>query len=751
MKRLIFATLLAWTAWSAICDAQPYGIDTRYVNTTLLISQLPASEPGMMQKEQVFTQLAFSKPVLLTGFPDNTPRLAVVEKRGTIKVFDRTSNPGSSDVEVLLDISGQVLNSGEQGMLGLAFSPDYETTGRFYVCYSWNGTDPGTTRVSRFTNATPVQNYTDPATEEILIEIPQPYTNHNAGMIAFGPDSMLYIAVGDGGSGGDPLNSGQDTTTLLGSILRIDVDTSPDPGLEYHIPSDNPFFSGGPAGSATRKEIYAYGLRNPWRFSFDRLNGYLLAGDVGQGAREEIDAVKPGRNYGWKIMEGMICYNAASCNTGGLTLPLVDYGRDEGFSVTGGYVYYGDQVPSLYGMYIYGDYGTGRIWGLRYNGTSISGPYTLISSSGLNISGFGQDNTGEVYLLDYISGRIYVLRPVFSSGDFPSKLSDIPALLASGSGTDQTAQGIIAFEPAAQLWSDGTLKERFMALPGLDQVGYREAGGWDFPENSILIKNFILAMDERDPENTARRLETRMLYRKNSQWHGFSFEWNEQQTDADLLWNGKTRTYSIIDTQGNPLDIAYLYPSRNQCIQCHTNAANGVLGPNTPQMNTAYTFPASGITDNQLRTYDHISLFTQALPAPPDQLPRMPDPMDQNASLQERARAYLAANCAMCHQPDGPAPTSLDLRWEVSNGQMNAIDLPPGNGNIGINNPLIISTRGPGRSVLLKRMGLRDGQFQMPPLGTSRPDAQGIGLIRDWMISMGVPIIQPQQLLLLID
>ncbi len=749
IKICLVVVVLTWMGSTVL--AQPYGIESRVPNTSLLIDDLPAAEPGTMQIERAFPALSFTNPVLMIEIPDDSLRLAVVQKNGLIRVFAREPAPAANDVSTFLDISDRVLNAGEQGLLGLAFDPDYANNGQFYVYYSWNGTNPGTSYVSRFTNDNPAQNSVNPASEEILLEIPQPYTNHNGGMIAFGPDDMLYIALGDGGSGGDPLDSGQDTTTLLGSILRIDVGAEPDPSLDYHIPTDNPFFEGGPDGTATRKEIYAYGLRNPWRFSFDALNGHLFAGDVGQGAREEIDVITPGGNFGWRIMEGFLCYNPPQCSSDGLILPLVDYGRTEGNSVTGGYVYLGDQVPSLYGLYIYGDYGSGRIWGLRYDGTRLDGPYVLVGSSGLNISGFGQDSSGEVYVLDLFSGNVYVLRPVISGGDFPTRLSDIPALLTAGGGVDQTDEGIIPYEPSAKLWSDGTLKERYIALPDLDQIGYRDSGGWDFPENSVVIKNFILPMDERDPVNTARRLETRMLYRKNNQWHGFSYEWNDAETDARLLWGAKTKTYNIIDRDGRPVSIDYLFPSRSQCIQCHTNAANGILGPNTPQMNFSIAYPASGVTDNQLRTYDHIALFSAPLPDIPAHLPAMPDSGDVSASMQKRARAYLAANCSMCHRPNGPAPTNLDFRWEISNSQMNAINVPPGNGDLGIEGALIISTHDIEKSVLLRRIELRDGLFQMPPLGTSRRDAEGESVLRQWIISLKSRGVVPQVPLLLLD
>ncbi len=741
--RLSFSILLASLAFFAIhpsdATSQPYGIDIRTPNTSLLITELPADMPGTMQKVRVFPQLTFTRPVLLIESPDTSNRLFVVQQNGLIRCFVKTPDPAPGDVSTFLDISGRVLNSGEQGLLGLAFDPDYATNGVFYVYYSWNGTNPGTSRVSRFTNDNPADNSVDPATEEIILAVAQPYTNHNGGMIAFGPDQYLYIGLGDGGSGGDPLNSGQNTTTLLGSILRIDVRSTPDPGLDYKIPPDNPFYVIGPAGTSTRKEIYAYGLRNPWRFSFDMQNDYLLAGDVGQNAYEEIDAIESGNNYGWRIMEGSHCYNAATCDQTGLTLPLVDYPRTDGNSVTGGYVYYGADVPDLYGVYIYGDFGSGRIWGLKYDGSAVLGPYVLISSSGLNISGFGQDDSGEVYVLNYYGGEVHVLRPVTTppGSTFPTRLSDIPALWRAGKGIDQTTSGIIPYEPSAKLWSDGALKERFLALPNLQQIGYREAGGWDFSENALLIKNFIVPLDERDPVGTAKRLETRLLYWKSGQLHGFSFEWDDAETDAQLLTTSKIKPLTILDENGDPVEISYLYPSRTQCAQCHTVAANGALGLTTPQMNFDFTYPDSGVTDNQLRTYDHISLFTASLPGPPETLPRMPDPMDPNdGTLEERALAYLASNCSMCHQPGGTAPTGMDLRWETPLTEKQIVDVVPGNGNLGITDARIVSTQDVDKSILLVRMELRDGLYQMPPLATSRVDAEAVALIREWIQSL---------------
>ncbi|MGI8907878.1 MAG: hypothetical protein ACR2IE_15460 [Candidatus Sumerlaeaceae bacterium] len=322
---------------------------------------------------------------------------------------------------------------------------------------------------------------------------------------------------------------------------------------------------------------------------------------------------------------------------------------------------------------------------------------------------------------------------------FPNRLSDIPALLSAGLGLDQTAQGIIPYVPSAKLWSDGARKERFLALPNLDKAGFRYDTGWDFSENALLIKNFVLPLDDRDPTGTAKRIETRLLYKKNSVWNGFSYRWNDSQTDADLLPAAATRSFVLTDTSGSTSSYTWQFPSRSQCIQCHTNAANGTLSLNTAQMNDEFLYPATGVTDNQLRTLDHINFFTSALPSPPASLPRMPDPYDTSATTESRARAYLAANCSMCHQPGGGAPSTMDFRWQTATENTNTVGALPVRGDLGITNARIIAPREPDRSVLVKRMSERGVAHQMPPLGTSRVDTEGVALIRAWISEMPLP------------
>jgi glucose/arabinose dehydrogenase len=357
----------------------------------------PCEEPADASIPDVALQewmSGFSSPVHLAHAGDGSERLFVVEQAGSIRVVER----GKLGPEPFLDIRQRVSSGGEKGLLSVAFHPRYADNGHLYVNYTTR--DGGLqTIVSRFTRG--ADGRADPASERVLLEIAQPYGNHNGGQLAFGPDGYLYIGMGDGGSANDPHGHGQNLATLLGALLRIDVDRAGE-GAPYGIPADNPFLD----APGARPEIWAYGLRNPWRFSFDRAAGTLYLADVGQDRVEEIDIVTAGANLGWAIMEGDRC-NAKSaelCRRDDLTAPIATYGHDEGVAVTGGHVYRGRAVPGLCGTYLYADYGSGRVWGLRFRDGRVVAQRRLLDSR-LNISSFGLDRDGELYLLD-LGGRI---------------------------------------------------------------------------------------------------------------------------------------------------------------------------------------------------------------------------------------------------------------------------------------------------------------------------------------------------------
>jgi glucose/arabinose dehydrogenase len=334
-------------------------------------------------------------PIDIQNAGDGSGRLYIVEKPGRIRIVEN----GQLLANPFLDITGMVGSGGsEQGLLGLAFHPDYKTNGYLFVNYTDRN---GNTVIARFQAASP--DSVDPATQKVLLNVNQPYPNHNGGVVAFGPDGYLYLGLGDGGSGGDPNGNGQSTNTLLGKILRLDVNN----GDPYAIPADNPFVG----NSNAMQEIWAYGLRNPWRFSFDKANGNLFIGDVGQNAYEEIDFVPAGTagglNFGWNIREGLHPFKGEAPAGIQLVDPVAEYSHGEGCSVTGGYVYRGPSLPEFNGLYLFGDYCSGTVWGLISAGSGAQAQ--VLFQSGVSISTFGVDEAGEIYLADYRGGTIYKL------------------------------------------------------------------------------------------------------------------------------------------------------------------------------------------------------------------------------------------------------------------------------------------------------------------------------------------------------
>jgi len=405
LNRIFIVAALIVMTFTGACgsdDGPPSATHTREpspgaVTTRPPISASPSPAPGVTPiagayaAEPVFPHVTFPRMVglyFVPGDPDHAVVLTQIE--GRIRRFNVRDS--SQDASIVLDLRDRmILNpDNEEGLLGLAFAPDFETSGRFFVHYTAG--NPRRNVIARYTLRNGVA---DPVSETIILEVPQPFANHNGGALAFGPDGMLYIALGDGGSRGDPQGNGQRLDTLLGKILRIDVS-----GDTYDIPSDNPF------GAAGRGEIWAYGFRNPWRISFDRETGDLWAGDVGQNAWEEVNRVSRGGNYGWNTMEGFDCYLTTPCDRDELILPRAVYPTSEGCAITGGYVYRGQALPELRGWYIYGDYCSGRVWAIN---TADDGaePIVLIDG-GDRITSFAEDPQGELYLVTF-GERIYRL------------------------------------------------------------------------------------------------------------------------------------------------------------------------------------------------------------------------------------------------------------------------------------------------------------------------------------------------------
>jgi glucose/arabinose dehydrogenase len=567
---------------------QAFGLDLRPPNPTCVAPPRPVTDTGV-KLQRVWTGLTFSQPIYLTQAPGDNDRWFVVGRQGTVRSFP-TAASVPADLKDFVAVT--VNTSGEGGLLGLAFHPNWQSNHEAYLSYTRSsvagdppspascgtgGANVFTSVIARFKSAD--SGLTLSATPDEILKLGQPFTNHDGGNIQFSPiDQMLYIGFGDGGSGNDPCGSGQDLTSRLGKILRIDVNAA---AGSYKIPADNPFAS----STTFAKEIWSYGHRNPWRWSFDALAGDLWVGDVGQDEWEEIDHVVKGGNYGWNLCEGFHKRGGktALCDTPGLLDPVVEHGRTEAQSITGGYVYRGAAMPSLVGTYIYGDYATGNIWALTYDASNKPVPKIVATVAANTLVSFGQGNDGEIYTVQ-ISGVISKLVPngVVVPDTFPKLLSQTGCVDAKDA--TKPAAGMIPYDVNSPLWSDGAKKERFFAIPDGTTITVGADNDWDLPIGSVAMKTFSVE---------GRLIETRLFMRhSDGGWAGYTYEWNDQETDAALLPAGKVKAVGA-------LGQLWTYPSRTQCIQCHSAGAGGTIGLETWQLNRDFVYASTTRTSSR--------------------------------------------------------------------------------------------------------------------------------------------------------
>ncbi|MES2730465.1 MAG: PQQ-dependent sugar dehydrogenase, partial [Bacteroidota bacterium] len=414
-----------------------------------------------------FPSLTFSAPIEIVSPDDGTNRIFVASQSGVIQVFP--NNPSTTTSTVFANLASKLVYSGEQGLLGLAFHPNYHQNGYFYVNYVRNQPTLQTV-IARFKVSGTDPNQADLTSELVLLTFDQPYSNHKGGKLVFGNDGYLYIATGDGGSGGDPQNYAQNRASLLGKILRIDVDT-PTNGLNYGIPADNPYANN---TQGFRQEIFAYGLRNPWKISVDKTTGNIWAGDVGQNAREEVDIIRKGGNYGWRLMEGIACYNPSNCDTTGLIKPVWDYlqGSGTGRSITGGLVYRGKTMSNLAGKYIYGDFISGNVWALTYIPGSTTTNELLFTMSG-GIAAFGEDNNHEIYLSLY-NGTIRkiadALQPTIQSFTPDNGLAGSTVTINGTNFSPVASENAVKFGETTAVVTAATATSLTVIVPDIDAI-----------------------------------------------------------------------------------------------------------------------------------------------------------------------------------------------------------------------------------------------------------------------------------------
>ncbi|MDP3237618.1 MAG: PQQ-dependent sugar dehydrogenase, partial [Myxococcales bacterium] len=713
-----------------------FGLLSRPANPTC---RAPARPPSAVQVVRAFTGISFSLPIAMAQGAGDSGRIYILEKAGRVRTFPSIATVTPAQVTLALDFSTRVNNSfNEGGALGLALHPQWATRKELFVSYTRTGRGSGNpliSVISRFRSAD--NGATFPLSgEERLLELDQPYDNHNGGGIGFGPDGFLYIGFGDGGAGNDPNNAGQLLNTLHGKMLRINVDVPfvNDGGVRYGIPSTNPYASTGEpcnqttssrtidAGAVVRcAEIYALGLRNPWRWSFDQQNGDLWVGDVGQSSWEEIDLVTLGGNYGWRTCEGFHRTGSTTtrCATPGLIDPVAALNRSQSVSVTGGYVYRGSAVPSLFGQFVFADTYNSSVYVVSDHPTlGRDGGVERIATAVGGLGSFGQTLDGEVFMLSLNNGQIFRFQAATLDAGvaFPTTLSQTGCFTTALPA--QPVPALIPYTVNAALWSDGADKERFFAIPDGARITVQADGDFELPIGSVTVKTFSLG---------GQKIETRLFVRhSDGQWAGYTYEWRTDQSDADLLPGSKSKT---VGTQ------TWTYPSRGECLTCHTAVAGRTLGLELAQLNGTLTYPR-GVTANQVESLAAVGYFAAALPGPAASLPRLPDPFGATATVAARARAYLHSNCSGCHrngQGQGPA----DFRYDISFLQMNLCNRAPSNGNAGVPGSVLLAPMNPSQSLISVRTRALD-TFRMPPLGSAIVDPQGTALIDAWINSVNV-------------
>jgi glucose/arabinose dehydrogenase len=776
---------------------KPFGIERRVPLTTSRVVGSP-DPPLPYRPRRAFADLKLNFPIAVDRVPAAKTLLLIAQEwsSGPATVYRIADDASVAEATPVLTVP-------EKGVAyGIAFHPKFAENGYLYL--GWNGKladQPEAkkqTIVTRYTWNHADQTL-DPAST--LHVIAWESDGHNGGDLEFGQDGMLYITSGDGTSDSDTNLRGQDLTHLTAKVLRIDVD-HPQEGKAYRVPADNPFV--GQEGIVP--ETWAYGLRNPWRIAVDEKTGHVWVTQNGQDLWEQVYLVRKGDNYGWSVYEGShLFYAGRQQGPHPHVLPTAEHHHLEARSLTGGVVYHGSRLPELTGAYIYGDYSTGRIWGIKHDGTKVT-LHKLLADTTFAISGFGLDSSGELLVADHRGGgegAYYYLDPTptdLPPSNFPKKLSETG--LFTDVARHAMQRGVVPYSVNSPLWSDGAHKERFIAIPHQEGVDMRidvsPNRGWNFPDRAVLVKSFALETTPGDP-SSRRWIETRLLTRQEGEWVGYSYRWNDEQTDAELVAaEGTDMTYEVHvpRSRENPDGLkkqTWHYPSRTECMVCHSRAANWVLGLTTLQMNREHEYAIDAETDvplgskhakrtdHQFRVLEHLGMIrapyeadavkflkedlakaglstdeinkqvrelgkksgqresreSSLLAGPPERYPKLVDPYDTTAPLEARARSYLHANCSSCHVEAGGGNSQIDLEFTVSLDKAKLIDVVPLHHKFGLPDPRIIAPGHPERSVLLHRLIHRGpNSGQMPQLATNEVDQAAAALIEEWIRSL---------------
>ncbi len=715
---------------------------------------MPSSDTGTeaydYTTEDAFPGFSFIDPTGMAVPPGETNRLFVLQRGGPILVVTNLADPG---VESFMTVP-RLESGGEKGVLGLAFHPGYATNGRFFVFFTGQDSSPGRSGLHDIL----AEYQVDPAdpnsglagSETVLIKQYDQAGNHNGGDLHFGPDGYLYAALGDEGGANDSYNNSQRIDRdFFAGILRLDVDERPSSVAptwhpanhgavtNYSIPDDNPYvgatqFDGQAVNTNNlRAEFYAVGLRNPWRMGFDRVTGDLWAGDVGQGAREEINRITNGGNYGWSYWEGTLTGpDSTPRPQSDFAGPVLEYphggGAWAGYSVTGGRVYRGDRLPELVGQYLFADYVSGNLWSLDVYDTGTNWQRVAVDGG---IAGFGEDpRNGDLLLADLGENRIkrLVRQETGTTNSLPLTLEDTG--LFSDPETLNPAAGVLPYEVNVPFWSDYAGKRRWFALPETNQAfGYAEWDPWQLPAGAVWVKHFELALTNGQPDSI-RRLETRVLVNGSNGLYGATYRWGSSETNAVLVPSGGLDEDIRVVRNGGVVTQRWRYPARQECLTCHTPAAGDVLGFRTPQLNRE-AWLGSDWT-NQLHRLEALGYLAPA-PDTRHALPRFVAATNSDAALVDRARTYIDVNCSQCHRPGGTAPGQFDARRQTPlsmagllNGSLND--------NRGDSANRVLRPGDADHSMLLSRIET-NGPGRMPPLASTVIDTQAVALVTAWI------------------
>lgn len=788
---LLPLALLLWLGGMSFAPlVQPPGALGPYLNGTF--TAVMPGEGGSWDIEEVFPDHGFQGPVRLLPFPFPEEGLVILGKRGRAWLAD----PVTQESREILNISDRILNGWEGGSLGIAFHPEFARgTREVFVYYRWKEnpadyTEEGYQRLSRF-QWDDTNDRIDAASEEIMIQQYDRKSWHAGGGMFFGPQGYLHLSIGDEGfvEEDDLVHTNQRLDRgLFGGLLRIDVDN--DPGRShpirrqpqppvpvpegapatfsrgYMIPNDNPWLS---ESGDHLEEFVVLGARSPHSVDYDAASNTIWIADVGADRYEEVNRVSYGDNLQWPYIEGVDTtwtFDVPDSIIGREKPPYLAYPRDVGASVMGGSVYRGEVFPSLFGHYVFADWVTNSIMAIPATGSdpeirTLIGnitnlPHDLPASA--KISGVYPQADGEILITvmgprrEPGPGKIYRLVKRNPVADPPLRLSE------TGAFTDlvslNPATGVIPYRTNAQLYSDGARKQRWLAVPNdgvpdspAEQIEFSENGEWTFPEGSVLIKHFEMPVSAANPGLTIR-LETRFfVMAAGGVGYGLTYRWNDEGTEAFLINSAEERTFDFFDESGQVAGTqTWSFPSRVQCLTCHTANAGFVLGVNTHQLNGTLEYPTIGQPMNQLEYLEDAGILRGAFGAVTD-LPRAYALDDPAASLDVRVRSYLDANCAGCHRPDGLAHVNMDLRFSVTDPEDLRIFGEPTKSHSSSYDLNIVEPGDHRRSELW----LRDASEmtnQMPPLGRSRRDEAWVVALAEWIDRMHVPSEVPNDYVL---